>query len=133
MPPGREERRTLVTSLLGIFFDTKIHSIATHLHPFAESLTLRDLTTGKTLFEAGAGAPDQGLGLAWVDSYTSTEGIPVFADHDYEMVSVYDNTSGEDQDAMAVFVLYLEDHEALRGLEALRASLPRPGRRPRPS
>jgi hypothetical protein len=123
VPAGREERRTLVTKLLDIPVDTSIHAIATHLHPFAESLTLRDLTTGETLYKAGARGPEEGLGLAWVSSYSSGKGIPVFADHDYEMVSIYDNTSGEDQDAMASFVLYLHDNEAEQGLEALRASL----------
>jgi hypothetical protein len=124
VPPGREVRHTLVTELLEIPFDTTIHSIATHLHPFAESLALRDLTTGETLFEARARGPEQGLGLAWVDSYTSVDGIPVYADHEYEMVSTYDNTSGADQDAMAAFVLYLHDKEAESGLEKLRVKYP---------
>ena len=123
VPPGREVRRTLVTELLDIPFDTTIHFIATHLHPFAESLQLRDLTTGETLYESRARGPETGLGLAFVDAYSSADGIPVFADHEYEMVSVYDNTSGEDQDAMATFVVYLKDAEAEQGLAALRASL----------
>jgi hypothetical protein len=120
VPPGREVRHTLVTGLLNIPFDTTLHFVATHVHPFAESLTLRDLTTGETLYEARTRGTEQGVGLAWVDSYTSVEGIPVYADHEYEMVSVYDNTSGEDQDAMATFVLYLRDQEAESGLAKLR-------------
>lgn len=107
--PGREENRTLVTHLMGLPYDTAIHYIAVHLHPFAESLELRDLTTGESLFKSKArGFPDK-IGLAKVDSLTSVEGIPVFKDHDYEIVSVYDNTTAEDQDSMAVMYLYLED------------------------
>jgi hypothetical protein len=123
VPPGREERRTLVNELLAIPYDTTIHYIGVHLHPFAESLELRDLTTGETLYRARARGPDAGIGLAHVEHYASAEGIPLYADHDYEMVSVYDNTSGEDQDAMATFFIYLRDPEAERALEGLRRSL----------
>jgi hypothetical protein len=31
----------------------------------------------------------------------------MYADHEYEVISIYDNTSGEDQDAMATMFLYL--------------------------
>ena len=46
-----------------------------------------------------------------MQSLASIDGIPVYADHQYEQVSVYDNTSGEPQDAMAVMYLYLLDKE----------------------
>jgi hypothetical protein len=121
--PGREERRTLATELLQIPFDTTIHFVAVHLHPFAVSLALRDLTTGTTLFESRARGPALGVGLTHVDHYASPEGIPVFKDHDYELVSVYDNTSGADQDAMASMFFYLHDREAEPLLVTLRRTL----------
>ncbi len=34
----------------------------------------------------------------------------MFKDHQYELVSIYDNTSSEDQTSMAVMLLYLLDH-----------------------
>jgi hypothetical protein len=111
VPPGRQVHRTLVTEQLNLPFDTTIHYIAVHLHPFAVSLALRDLTTGETLFESRAQGAAGKIGLVHVDPYASGEGIPVFQDHQYELMSVYDNTSGEDQDAMAVLYLYLLDHE----------------------
>jgi len=126
VPPGREVRRTLVTDLLDIPFDTTVHFIAVHLHPFAESLELRDLTTGESIFTSHARAPDVGVGLTEVESFSSVEGVPVYADHDYEMISIYDNTSGVDQDAMATFFLYLRDVQAEAGLDALRARLGSP-------
>jgi len=113
--PGREENHTPVTKLLALPFDTTIHHIAVHLHPFAESLTLVDKTTGKVVYEAkteqlGAGK----IGLAHVDSFSSEEGIPVYKDHEYELVSVYNNTTNEEQDSMAVMLLYLLDKEFAR-------------------
>jgi hypothetical protein len=123
VPPGREVRRTLVTELLAIPFDTTVHYIAVHLHPFAESLELRDLTTGESVFTSHARGPDVGVGLTDVEYFSSVEGVPVYADHDYEMISTYNNTSGVDQDAMATFFLYLRDTQAEPGLEALRERL----------
>ena len=111
VPPGREENRTLVTKLMRVPYDTTIHYVAVHLHPFAESLSLVDLTTGDTLFASQAENFEDRIGLARVDSLASVEGIPVYADHDYELVSVYNNTSSEPQDSMAVMYLYLRDRE----------------------
>lgn len=112
--PGREVNRTNVTHWLDLPFDTTVHYIAVHLHPFAESLELRDLTTGETIFKSHARPAAKGIGLAHVDHFESVEGIPLFASHQYELVSVYDNTSGVDQDSMAVMYLYLLDREYRR-------------------
>ena len=107
--PGRQVNRTLVTRLMRLPYDTRIHYIAVHLHPFAESLELRDLTTGESLFLSQAENFDDRIGLARVDAFSSVEGIPVHRDHEYEIVSVYDNTTDEPQDSMAVMYLYLQD------------------------
>lgn len=113
VPPGRQVNHTLVTRLMQVPFETTVHYIAVHLHPFAESLTLRDLTDDRVLFESRAeNFPDR-VGLAKVDAYSSREGLLIYPDHEYELVSVYNNTSGETQDSMAVMYLYLRD----RGLE----------------
>ena len=116
VPPGRQVNRTLVTGLMRVPYDTRIHYIAVHLHPFAESLELRDLTTGETVFKSLAENFEDRIGLAHVDYFASEEGIEVFADHEYEMVSVYHNTSDEDQDSMAVMYMYLWDRELDRRL-----------------
>jgi len=109
--PGREVNRTLVTHLLRIPYDTTVHYIAVHLHPFAESLELVDLTAQKTVFKSMVAANEDSIGIRRVEHFSSVEGIPVFADHEYELVSVYHNTTTEDQDSMAVMLLYLLDKE----------------------
>jgi hypothetical protein len=111
VPPGRQENRTLVTEWLNLRFDTTVHYIAVHLHPFAESLEFRDLTTGATVFKSKARGPTDRIGLDHVDAFSSAEGVPLYKDHQYELVSVYDNTSGVDQDSMAVMYIYLLDRE----------------------
>jgi hypothetical protein len=117
VPPGRQVNHTLVTEILALPFDTTIHTIAVHLHPFAESLTLHDLTTGKTVFRSETRPFFDRIGLARVESFSSIEGIPIFRDHEYELISVYDNTSGEVQDSMAVMNLYMLDRELERPLD----------------
>jgi len=107
--PGREVNRTAVDAMLDLKTDTTIHFIAVHLHPFAESLELIDTTDGTTVWKSTAKNPEGRIGLDRVDTYGSQEGIPIRHDHHYELVSVYDNTSGQDQDSMAVMFLYLKD------------------------
>ena len=51
------------------------------------------------------------IGIDRVDYYSSTEGVLVFKGHQYELISVYNNTSGENQDAMAVMFLYILDRD----------------------
>jgi hypothetical protein len=109
--PGREVNRTLATHFMALPYDTTIHAIAVHLHPFAESLELRDLTTDTTVFKSRVRPADGKIGIDAVESYSSAEGIPVFKDHEYELVSIYNNTSGVDQDSMAVMFLYVLDKE----------------------
>lgn len=123
VPPGREVNRTLVTHLMRVPYDTTAHYIAVHLHPFAESLELRDLTSGETLFKSEAKNFEHRIGLARVDYLESAEGIEVFSSHEYEMVSTYNNTTDEDQDSMAVMYMYLWDRELDRRLA--RGSVPR--------
>jgi hypothetical protein len=109
--PGREVNQTLVTKILDLPYDTTIHYIAVHLHPFAESLELRDLTSGQVVFKSSTRQFPDRIGLAHVDSFSSVEGIPIYKDHEYELVSVYQNTTDQDQDSMAVMNLYMLDQD----------------------
>src|SRR5690606_30408082 len=107
--PGREVTRTLATEFLNLQFDTVAHYIAVHLHPFAESLELIDRTAGVTVFKAEATNAKDRVGLDHVPFLVSEAGIPVSKDHEYELVAVYNNTSGEPVDSMAVMYLYMAD------------------------
>jgi hypothetical protein len=109
--PGREVNSTLVTDMLKVPYDTKIHYIAIHLHPFAESLELRDLTTGKTVFKSDAKNSEGRIGLDKVDYYSSSEGLPIYKGHQYQLISSYNNTTDEDHDSMAVIYMYAQDRE----------------------
>ena len=111
LPEGRSVNHTLVTHLMELRHDTKIHSIDVHLHSYAEWVELRDLTEDRALFRSHAEQVAGGAGLAKVESYVSSEGIPVYRDHEYALVSAYDNTGGPESDAMAVMILGIEDKD----------------------
>ena len=111
VPPGRQTNRTLVTDLLAIRYDTTVHYIAVHLHPFAESIELRDLTTGESVFRSNVEGYDDRIGIRRLQHFEQAKGIPVYAGHEYELVSVYNNTTDRDQDSMAVLLLYMLDKE----------------------
>ncbi len=112
---GRQVNHTNVTRFMALPFDTRVHYIAVHLHPFAESLELRDLTTDTTVYKSLAQGIPGKIGLSQVDALSSPEGIPLFKDHEYELISVYDNTSSQDQDSMAVMYMYALDTEFVGG------------------
>lgn len=117
--PGREVNHTLVTDFLTIPYDTTVHYIAIHLHPFAESLELRDLTTEETVFNSNARNSENKIGLDYVDYFSSAEGIPIYKDHEYQLISVYNNTTDSDQDSMAVIYMYMLDKDYRRPNESI--------------
>ena len=49
------------------------------------------------------------IGLEFVDFLSSEEGIPLYKDHEYTLISIYNNRSDEKQDAMASMFLYMLD------------------------
>ena len=109
--PGREVNHTLATKYMNVAYDTTIHYIAVHLHPYAESLELKDLTTGNTVFKSKTRLAKDRIGIEEVEHYSSENGIPLYKDHEYQLISVYNNTSNEDQDSMATMFMYVLDRE----------------------
>jgi hypothetical protein len=112
--PGRDVRTTPINGWLDMRQDLKVHYVAVHLHPFAESLQLRDVTTGETMLASKAENRPERIGLARVDQITSPAGITLHKDHQYELVSAYNNTTNRNRTAMAVMYLYVEDTEFKR-------------------
>jgi hypothetical protein len=115
VPPGRHVYRHRLKGLASkIPFDTRAHYIASHLHPFGESLELIDVTMGESVFKATAANYPHRIAVETITHYSSREGIPIHSQHEYEIVAVYDNTTGQDIDSMAVMYLYLHDSIAKR-------------------
>jgi hypothetical protein len=107
--PGREENHTLVSPRLGLKRDVSVHYINVHVHPYAESIELRDLTTGETVYKSRITNHTDRIGIASAETYSSGNGLTLFKDHEYTLISVYQNDSGQRQDAMASMFLYIRD------------------------
>jgi cyclophilin family peptidyl-prolyl cis-trans isomerase len=115
VPPGHQVNASDITWFLGLPYDSALlHYAAVHLHPFAKSLSIRDTTTGKTIFEAKAENPKEGIGLTHVDTFTSQQGVPLYRNHKYELISVYDNPTKENRDSMASAFLEVEDPDFVK-------------------
>lgn len=78
------------------------------------------------MLHAEATSIDTGIGLKHVETITSEEGVRIFADHKYELVSVYENTSDQMQDSMAVMFLYLHDKEFVKPAKRMPSPKPKP-------
>src|ERR1043166_9004244 len=109
VPPGRQVNHSDITWFMGLPMNASLHWAAAHLHPFAQSLTIRDTTTGETIFEVKATGPKDKIGLDKVETFTSEKGVPMYRDHKYELISVYDNPTQQNADSMASAFLALED------------------------
>ena len=121
--PGRHEYRTLATDQMRIPYDTRIHFIGVHVHPYSVSLELQDLTAGETVWKSYHENHPERRGLAWVDYFSSEEGIPVYRDHHYQLISVYENPGDEDSDAMASMFIYYRDRDFQRAKVPALSSL----------
>ena len=78
------------------------------------------------MLHAEATSIDTGIGLKHVETITSEEGVRIFADHKYELVSVYENTTDQMQDSMAVMFLYLHDKEFVKPVKRTPSPKPKP-------
>jgi hypothetical protein len=102
----------VVTEKMNLPYDTETHAIGVHLHPFAEYIALKDLTTNQVLYENRPVQAERKIGLSHVPYYSDADkGIPLYKNHEYEIITTYNNTSSEDQDAMAVLGLYSIDKD----------------------
>lgn len=111
VPPGKQVNHSDISWFMNLQFDTRLHYAAVHLHPYARSLEMRDLTTGQTVFLAKAENPKNAVGLLHVDEFSSADGVPLIHTHKYSLISTYDNPTDTNADSMASVFLGLDDSE----------------------
>jgi len=109
VPPGRHEYRNATGDQLRLPFDTTLHLATGHLHPYAESITLVDQTSGKEVIRLEAHPYTDRLGIADMDSFVSLDGLSMSKNHQYELVTVYNNPTENDIDAMGIVYLHFRD------------------------
>ncbi|MCB0446612.1 MAG: hypothetical protein KDD03_03705 [Gelidibacter sp.] len=118
--PEKATYRYDITKQLQLKDSTTMHHIATHLHPFAETLALRDKTIDSTLFTSNAENYTNKIGLKKVTSFSSAEGVMLYPDHQYELVLTTNNTTNTNQDMMASMFVFLYDKEMAEKLKTYK-------------
>src|SRR5437867_12217126 len=98
VPPGHHVYTTEITPQLNLPFDTTIHYATIHVHPFARGTELRDLTTARTILRLNSQDWPDRIGVAHVEEFKSSDGIPILRRHRYELALDYDNTAGPSTD-----------------------------------
>jgi hypothetical protein len=111
IPPGHYESHVPVTDQLAVPYDTTAHYVTGHLHPHAQSLALVDATDKRTLFTIHSKDFGDRIGVAEMEALSMPEGVPLFKDHQYELVTVYDNPTSEPIDAMSILYVYSLDKQ----------------------
>ena len=117
---GRDTFRFNVTEMLHLTTNTTMHFANVHLHPYAESLALRDITTDSVVFTSYVKNSAGKTGMDNIDIYSSEKGTMLFKDHQYELVCLTNNNSGIKQDMMAVMIVYMRDLELENNIEQMR-------------
>ena len=101
VPPGRDVRGNAFELPAG-----KIHAMGTHIHPFGVSIELINVTRDEPVWKS-VGRRDEEGALVSMPIYKNPEGYTVRTGDFFELIVVYDNTTGDRVDAMAgIFVLY---------------------------
>ena len=85
VPPGKHQYRTNVTKQMQLPFDTTVHYVTGHLHPFGHSLSMVDLDSGETVFEITAENYADRKGVKRMSEIQSSEGVPIRRDGRYEL------------------------------------------------
>jgi hypothetical protein len=99
--PGHDEKQVTIE----MPFDGVIHFLGTHVHPYAVSMELFNVSRGERVWKGTRQANAGPAGA--MEVFSSTEGYSVRAGEKYRVTAVYDNPTADPVDAMAgLFMLY---------------------------
>ncbi|HUY69327.1 MAG TPA: hypothetical protein VMV79_08510, partial [Alphaproteobacteria bacterium] len=109
VPPGVHVYRSEVPSSSSFLRNGRIQYIKMHLHPYGQSVELYDETARKTVWKGMArNVPGRDV-LAWTDHYGGGgDGLQIYKDHKYQVITTYDNTTRKPVDAMGNLRVYFE-------------------------
>lgn len=111
IPKGKKTYQSSINAQLQMKDSLRLHAAAVHVHPFATSITLMDLTTNKILFKSNVLNHQKSIGLTKIDAFSSEDGVWLFADHQYILTMDVNNTTAIDQDMMGSMFLFFYDEE----------------------
>jgi len=111
IPVGKHTYSSSIDSQLQISDSLRLHAAATHVHPFATSITVFDKTTNTAIFKCNIQNHKDRIGIDKIDAFSSEAGIWLYKDHHYDLIQEVDNTSKIPQDMMGSMFLFFYDRE----------------------
>lgn len=111
IPTGKKSYQSSVDDQLHIKDSLRLHAAAVHVHPFATSITLMDVTTNKVIFKSNVINHKNSIGLTKIDALSSEEGIWMYKNHHYILTMDVNNTTNVQQDMMGSMFLFFYDEE----------------------
>lgn len=109
VPVGGKTVFTPINDQLDLRFDRRLHALSVGLHPRATGFQLRDQTTGETLLTLRVLEARKDGSLQRVETYSSTAGILLRADHQYVGAVHYENSTTSPKHGVAYVTAYLYD------------------------
>ena len=103
VPPGTQKTRTRFDDLVAV--DSTVHYVAVHMHNHGRYMRMTDVSTGEVLWQSDVEYEKCRVQIKKIPFYSSAEGFPMYANHEYEFEALYDNTTDHDVDAMAMIYL----------------------------
>ena len=122
VPPGRQITRKRYSNIIPV--NGQVHYGVVHLHNYGVYMRVTDVTAGDVLWQTNAVYEADRIQIAEIPPYSSAEGFSIYKDHEYEIETLYDNTSDEPVDAMAMMYLFYHPN----GNQNITYPEPPPGR-----
>ncbi|WP_248722561.1 hypothetical protein [Seonamhaeicola sp. ML3] len=111
VPPGKHEYSFNASKQLAIKDSIRIHQITPHLHPFAETFSLLNKTTGEVIYNCDSENFVNKIGLKSAPTFQSEEGIWLYKNNTYELTLTVKNTTSKNQEMMASMAIFYYDKE----------------------
>ena len=111
VPVGKNVYRSTINHQLELKDSLRLQAAAIHVHPFATQIMLYNKTLQKPVFTSKITNHDKSIGLTEIENFTSTDGVWLYANQEYEIVLEVNNTSIENQDMMGSMFLFFYDSE----------------------
>lgn len=105
VPPGRQVLKQRHSGIIPVDAAT-VHLVAVHLHNYGVSMRLTDITEGRVLWHTEVVYEPDRVQISNIPAFLSPTGFPIYKDHEYEVESLYENTTDQPIDAMAIMFLY---------------------------
>lgn len=112
--PGRHTYQSGVPELRNPE-DRTLRLIWSHVHPLLESASLIDCKTRKPLFQVTSSTRTKpGLEIENIALLSFPEGLTMARNTNYELQSIYNNTTGQGQDSMVTLGMFFDDTKFAR-------------------